>query len=167
MTSAPGGADSKRSACGSGLIVIQPGTQEGAVALEHPESTRTMTPLAAMAATSRTRTRPSSRYCGEPRLTLVKLAYEFHLEMWPDCCCCPWPLLADPVPPAKQIYASAWPPWSLTTKQVEARPARRLPIYIVVIPAFIHSQRDRIEPRRHRVFIQLFNRRHFSTRGQP
>jgi hypothetical protein len=38
------------------LIVIQPGTQEGAVALEHPESTRTMTPLAAMAATSRTRT---------------------------------------------------------------------------------------------------------------
>src|SRR5215467_4148811 len=57
VTSAPGGADSKRSACGSGLTVIQPGTQEGAVALEHPESTRTMTPLAAMAATSRTRTR--------------------------------------------------------------------------------------------------------------
>src|SRR6516165_1465446 len=57
VTSAPGGADSKRSACGSGLIVIQPGTQEGAVALEHPESTRTMTPMAAMAATSRTRTR--------------------------------------------------------------------------------------------------------------
>ena len=68
------------------MIVIQPGTQEGAVALEHPESTRTMTPLAAMAATSRTRTRPSSRYCGEPKLTLVKLDYEFHLEMWPDCC---------------------------------------------------------------------------------
>ena len=55
--------------------------------------------------------------------------------------------------------------WSLTTKQVEARPARRL--YVVVIPAFIHSQRYRIEPRRHRGFIQLFNRRHFSTRGQP
>ncbi|MFZ2078905.1 MAG: hypothetical protein WAV38_20080, partial [Xanthobacteraceae bacterium] len=40
----------------------------------------------AMAATSRTRTRPSSRYCGEPKLTLVKLDYEFHLQMWPDCC---------------------------------------------------------------------------------
>jgi hypothetical protein len=25
----------------------------------------------------------------EPKLTLVKLDYEFHLEMWPDCCCCP------------------------------------------------------------------------------
>jgi hypothetical protein len=34
------------------LIVIQAGTQEGAVALEHPESTKRMMPLA-----SRTRTR--------------------------------------------------------------------------------------------------------------
>src|SRR6516225_5847506 len=88
VTSAPGGADSKRSACGSGLIVIQPGTQEGAVALEHPENKRTMTPLAAMAATSRTRTRhppDTAESVGCPP-TLVELDYEFHLEMWPDCC---------------------------------------------------------------------------------
>src|SRR6516165_5517219 len=88
VTSAPGGADSKRSACGSGLIVIQPGTQEGAVALEHPESTRTMTPLAAMAATFRTRTRhppDTAESLGCPP-ALVELNYEFHLEMWLDCC---------------------------------------------------------------------------------
>src|SRR6516225_1624020 len=88
VTSAPGGADSKRSACGCGLIVIQPGTQEGAVALEHPESTRTMTPLAAMAATFRTRTRhppDTAESLGCPP-TLVELDYEFRLEMWPDCC---------------------------------------------------------------------------------
>jgi hypothetical protein len=68
------------------LIVIQPGTQEGAVALEHPESTRTMTPLAAMAAIFRTRTRhppDTAESLGCPP-TLVELDYEFHLEMWPD-----------------------------------------------------------------------------------